>query len=105
METLKQSRDFDSIYSRGAKWHTPSFIVFFRTGSECRVGFTVSKKVGNAVERNFARRRLRVLYKRCSQLLKTGTVVVVAKNQILETSFSVLESDFLHALKRLKAIE
>lgn len=60
--------DYLAIAATGRKWVTPSFILQAsppphadddgKTRS-ARVGFTVSKKVGNAVKRSRARRRLK----------------------------------------------
>ncbi|MGD9596177.1 MAG: ribonuclease P protein component, partial [Wolinella sp.] len=45
LETLKRSREFDSAYSHGSKWHASAFVLFYRPFKEKKVGFTVSKKV------------------------------------------------------------
>lgn len=66
---------------------------------------TVSKKVGNAVRRNFVRRRLRAIYRRYAPCLKEGALVIVAKNAILEADFATLERDFIHATKRLRIFQ
>ena len=63
MERLKQRADF--LAAAGAlKVPSSSFVLQARDRSDqgpARVGFTVSRKVGNAVERNRVRRRLREL--------------------------------------------
>lgn len=58
--TLRKRADFQRA-ARGKKVVTPGFILQMRanTTEELRVGFTCSKKVGNAVARNRAKRRLR----------------------------------------------
>ena len=61
MERLRQRADFLAAAS-GAKVHAGAFVLQARQRedeTQPRVGFTVSKKVGNAVERNRVRRRLR----------------------------------------------
>ena len=59
--TLKQNRDFRRLYSRGKSAVTPSMVVYCRKNGldHNRLGFTVSTKLGGAVVRNRARRRLR----------------------------------------------
>ncbi|MCY4260760.1 MAG: ribonuclease P protein component [Rhodobacteraceae bacterium] len=63
LERIKQRRDFLHV-AEGAGWQTPGFILQGRRRTACnregliRIGFTCSRKVGNAVVRNRARRRL-----------------------------------------------
>ncbi|WP_025896705.1 ribonuclease P protein component [Kordiimonas gwangyangensis] len=62
LERVKKRPEYLSIAATGRKWVTPSFILQASVGesdSPPRAGFTVSKKVGKAVERNRARRRLK----------------------------------------------
>jgi len=70
-------------------------------GRDCNVGFVASKKIGNAVKRARAKRRLRALFLRMIPLLKDGEYVLVAKPPLLETPFSELEKAFKRAIKRL----
>ncbi len=61
VETLKKRPDFLAA-ARGKRQVTPGFVIQARNRGEdgpTRVGFTCSKKVGNAVARNRAKRRLR----------------------------------------------
>lgn len=72
-----------------------------------RVGFTVSRKVGNAVQRNRARRRLRaaagIIEKGVAQGRVAGGVdlVVIGRAETLTRPFPELIDDLTLALKRL----
>ncbi len=70
-----------------------------------QTGFTASKKIGNAVKRNFAKRRLRALFSEVSDNLTEGTYVFVAKKEILDIEFTKLQNDLRHALKRVGALQ
>ncbi len=67
------------------------------------LGFTASKKVGNAVARNRAKRRLRALAHEALRDLPAAPIdlVLIARKQTLERDYQDLTADFQHALKRL----
>lgn len=57
------------------------------------------------MKRNFARRRLKALFREFSDQLNDGTFIFVAKKDILDLDFSKLRSDFRQALKRVGALD
>ena len=72
-----------------------------------RVGFTVSRKVGNAVARNRARRRLRAAV---DQVIPTRArpghdFVVIGRAATLTRPFNALVGDLTTALQRLDALD
>ncbi|GAB6051758.1 hypothetical protein JCM17960_05780 [Magnetospira thiophila] len=69
-----------------------------------RVGFTVSKKVGNAVVRNRARRRLRAVADQILTLhARVGyDYVLIGRAATPERPFEKLRNDLESSLKRLK---
>jgi ribonuclease P protein component len=70
---------------------------------EVRVGFTVTRKVGNAVERNRAKRRLRAAAAEVfSRLGRAGTdYVVVGRVATLTRPFDALRADLEQAVRKL----
>jgi ribonuclease P protein component len=68
-----------------------------------RVGFTVSKKVGNAVQRNRARRRLRAAADALMGRFASGQTdyVIIGRVQTLDRPFEDLLKDLEKALKRV----
>ncbi len=65
------------------------------------MGFTASKKVGNAVKRNLAKRRMRALFFEIQESLKDGTYIFVAKDRMCQMSYESLKKGFLWSLRRL----
>lgn len=62
---LNQNTDFRRLYKRGASYTNPALVTYVmknRAGL-CRVGITSSKKIGNAVERNTSRRKVREAFR------------------------------------------
>jgi ribonuclease P protein component len=106
MERLKRRKDFLAA-AGGTSVSTPGFVVQERCradGGPARVGFTVSAKVGNAVERNRLRRQLREIVRLSAA---TGPdagsdYVLVGRRAALDIPFAKLTVDFAGALRRLK---
>ena len=110
---IRTRRDFLRVQSQGLKKVMPGFVLYiFERGisnppliSAPRVGFTASKKVGGAVQRNLAKRRMRALV---SDIIGPKArahhdYVVVARAQILTRSYRLLEKELKHGLMRLYA--
>ena len=69
-----------------------------------RVGFTVSRRVGNAVERNRVRRRLREIARQVvpSEAHPDLDYVLVGRQAALTRDFAELRQELVEALRRLK---
>lgn len=66
-----------------------------------RVGFVVSKAVGNAVTRNRVKRRLRSIVHARLDVLRSGLYVVRALPQAARADFVRLERDFDYCLRKV----
>jgi ribonuclease P protein component len=104
MERLRQRADFLAA-ATGIKVPAPAFLLQTRKREDSgptRIGFTVSKKVGNAVERNRVRRRLREAVRlSCSGRFQPGhDYVLVGRRPALELSFDRIRQDLEQAISR-----
>ena len=70
-----------------------------------RVGFTCSKKVGNAAERNRVRRRLREMVRLtpAGQMRSGHDYVLIGRRTALELPFERMAEEFDRALRRVHA--
>ena len=107
MQRLRQRADFLNT-ATGAKAATAAFVLQAKKRGEdgpVRIGFTVSKKVGNAVERNRVRRRLREIVRRgaIGGLRAGHDDVVVGRRAALKEPFDRMAEDFAAALQRIHA--
>jgi ribonuclease P protein component len=107
MERLRQRADFLAAAS-GVKISAAAFVLQARKRTDdgpARLGFTVSKKVGNAVERNRVRRRLREIVRRSSaNWMRSGhDYVLIGRRAALKVSFARIAEEFEGALRRMHA--
>jgi ribonuclease P protein component len=105
MERLRHRSDFLRA-AASASAPTAGFVVQRRErgdGGPPRVGFTVSRKVGGAVERNRVRRRLREIVRlsAAAGFRVGGDYVVVGRRAALALPFARLAADLAGALGRL----
>jgi ribonuclease P protein component len=105
MDRLRQRADFLAV-ANGARMNSAAFIVQSRTRGDdgpVRVGFTVTKKVGTATERNRVRRRLRQLVKRLDviSMRPHSDYVLVGRRAALTRDFATMLDDLRSALHRL----
>jgi ribonuclease P protein component len=110
---LKRRADFLRVAAARRKWAAPGLVLQVspqpQSDSEfpVRVGFTASRKVGNAVMRNRARRRLKaVVAELVGRHAKPGTdLVLIARTATCDCPFEDLKRDLLQGLKRTKAAQ
>ena len=85
----------------------PGFVLLVRPRDDgeptMRVGFTVTKKIGNAVVRNRMKRRLRALAR---ELLPAGGVrgadhVLIGRAGVIEREFAALRAELAKALRKV----
>ena len=106
---LKNRGDFLRVAGTKRSWVTPGFVLQIApqpqdyTVTGFRVGFTASRKVGNSVTRNRAKRRLKeIAEKTFPQLAKPGyDYVVIARDKSLTLPFETILQDMEKALKRI----
>ncbi len=115
---LRKRRDFLRVAAAQKKWVSKNIIVQKAkrqdpnpdtdTDTEdragFRVGYTASKKVGNAVKRNRAKRRLReVVRATMGQVAEAGCdYVIIARSECVDVAFDQLIRDFGWCVRRLK---
>lgn len=105
MDRLRQRADFLAV-ANGARVSSAAFALQTRRRDDqgpIRVGFTVTKKNGNAPERNRIRRRLRELVRRMDvmSLRPHHDYVLVGRREALTRDFAVMLDDLRSALRRL----
>ena len=106
--TIKENRDFRRIYSRGRSAVTPFLVLYCRPNGRDhnRLGITTSTKLGCAVVRNRARRRLREVYRLAQPELRQGyDIVLVARSRAVDGPYERLTGAFYKACQELDLLE
>ena len=101
---LKKNRVFQYVYRKGHSVACRNLVMLLAPGRELKVGFSVSKKVGNAVTRNRVKRRLRECFRPLLGDVKTGQYVIVARPSAAEAAFEDLRKDVRYLLKKQDAL-
>ena len=88
--SIKENKDFKRLYYRGKSASQDCLVLYWRrTGAPgCRLGITVSSKVGKAVVRNRVRRLIKESYRLMEDRIPRGyDFVVVARSRAAEADF------------------
>lgn len=106
-QTLQKRRDFLAA-NHGLRWGTKGYLLQGRPRADdtltLRVGFTCSKKVGNAVARNRAKRRLREIARLgLPELGRAGwDYVLIGKAGVTASrDFVQMQEDLRYALRKI----
>lgn len=104
---LRSSAEFARVRAEGTSVSGKFVIVNVLRhpeGGLWRSGVITSRKVGGAVQRNLARRRLREIIRQAG--IQDGFwVVTVARWRILEASFEELKQDWMRAARRARILQ
>lgn len=109
--SLKKNIDFRRLYRRGRTCVTPCVVVYAlpNRAHMHRIGITAGKKVGGAVSRNRAKRRLRALFREfaAGELADECCFdfVIVARARAVDCPFDRLKRDFFKAVREAAAPE
>ena len=101
--TLNRNGDFRRLYHRGKTYTNPALVVYLQKNRAgiCRIGITVSKKVGNSVVRHRVTRLVRESYRLHEAVFNSGLdIVIVARQNAASVGYEEIESALLHLGKR-----
>lgn len=105
---LRRPQQFRQVWAGGRSWAHPLFILWALPNDvgRARVGFTASRKVGNAVARNRARRLLREATRHCYPNIQPGwDLVLVARSSLPQAREQEVEAALRDLLTRAALIQ
>lgn len=103
---LLKHADFQAVYQQGRKHFSGNMTVFYRRRNDTsgpKIGFTVGKLLGGAVERNRIRRRMRAAVQRhLSGFVEPMDVVMHPRKSVLNIEFARLEAEVAQVLAAIQ---
>lgn len=103
MEKLKKSLDFKKVYNNKCSIANRQLVFYYMKNGldDSRIGFSISKKIGNAVVRNKFKRRLREISRLNSyQLLKGYDIICIVRLGARNINYEDLNNSFMHLAKK-----
>jgi len=99
---LRKNEDFKKVYKYGKSYYNRNLIMYIRKNDleYSRIGFTVTKKIGNSVVRNKIRRRIKeIVRKNLGNIMDGYDIILIPKKNVIDISFQELESAIFHIFK------
>lgn len=104
---VKSNVDFQRIIKNNKPYKYKDYILYIERNislDNYRFGFSVGKKIGNAVTRNTYKRRLRSIVSKKDYEKGFNCIIIVGSN-VLNKTYAEMEKDLLDVLNNLKLIK
>ena len=105
---VKTEQDFQKVFQAGNSFANRKFVVYVlpKEQSHFRVGLSVGKKVGNAVNRNEVKRKIRAaVYSIKEEIDPELDFIVIARPSVKGLTYDEVRSNLVHVLKLAKIID
>lgn len=100
-DRIRKRSEYQVVYDRGRRIPSGSFVLFvLRNGvGRPRLGITVTRRIGGAVQRNRAKRLLREIFRRHKSELTDVDIVVNGRSGLPKAVFTRLEAELMTRLR------
>ena len=103
---VKENRDYNRIIKENRPFKYKDYVIYIdkKEPSIYRFGFSVGKKVGNAVTRNRVKRQIKEIVSQNDYQNNFDCIIIVGKG-ILERNFNEMRDNLNFVLKKLKLVK
>lgn len=105
---IRKNMEFKDIYKSGKNYWNRNLILYVRKNDLglTRVGYTITKKIGNAVVRNKLRRKMKEIYRLNFHNIKEGyDLIFIAKRSAKDIPYKELEGSIIHIMSIAKLLK
>ena len=106
---VKKETHFQEVFTKGKSCANRQFVIYTLEKPQqphFRVGISVGKKIGNAVQRNWVKRRIRESLKQLKpQIKKDCDFIVIARPSVTDMALKDIKQHLIHILKIAKVLE
>lgn len=105
---IRKNIEFKNIYKLGKNYWNRNLVLYVKKNglTETRVGYTITKKIGNAVVRNKMRRRMKEIVRLNFHNIKEGyDLIFIAKRSIVNIPYEELEGSMIHIMSISKLLK
>ena len=102
---VKNQRDFDRIIKEGRYRKNSSYIIYYEKNNlpYDRFGISVGKRIGNAVNRNKYKRKLRAIIDNYKKLyVNSQDYIIILRGIAKEKEYKELENEFLQLMDNIR---
>ena len=103
-DIVKNNRDFDNIIKNGKCQKNKEFVIYYLNNDEgkSRFGISVSKKIGNAVVRNYYKRIIRNICHKNKNLYSNGKdYIIIMRKGLTLLEFDKINDSFIDLMKKI----
>ena len=105
VDRLLRSADYQRVQGSGRRIRSKNLLLLYTpgVGARTRVGWAVSRKVGNAVERNRIKRWFREGLRGIDPPIGAWDVVLIPRREVLDAGYVVLSRELADIFRRVHA--